>query len=730
MLRSRSLALFALPLSLVLGACSGAEGRGSGVQGPPENQGPPTSPPGDPPTGQRWTPVGIDTGCGREGMAYVLVDEVCGAPYSASYMNAFLAPMFRDGALSGDLMYAVDASHLWVLDVTDDNQVAREGLLTGIGQPIAMKQRGSDLLIAAGDEGLVIVDVAEPYAPVRRASVPLAGPALDVHVDGSKAYVAAGDAGVAVIELDGAEPVHEKTLAVAGFAAGVLVEGGLAYVAACDDFSIIDVATGQQRGHTWLADAYQGEFLVAPAKDVELVGTTAFVAAGRFGAVAIDVSDPEAPAVGGNCTVVDDQAFYASGVRADGGQLFVAGGEWGVMPVSPELECKSFVAPALPELPQEPAEGEEVDCTTEPPWKVQPWQDVWAPPPPAQDPIQVLPVNGKVYAFGDARRNGIRAVDVRDAASIGSLLGRYDEPRLYTQLVAKGDRVLALGKKGGVFVRDPDAHLVADGTAPAEIVDGATGAFLDDGRWAFLTHDRRLVYEGGLAPIDLPGDVSTQSLAAWGPGVAFSHSGGVSTFDLDLGYDYDLLEQPTVEEVPSVLALHTTPGFSPDLYMASPLSTQAQAPVSGQLLPPHGLFDDSDVLDAALWRKAQPRHLLVGTPFGLVELASVGDTAGLVVHRQSGLQKLMLPPALYVAATAEDADLYLVSMDRGRYRSQLLVVKLTDAGPVLSVVESFTGVATGVAVSGDRLFVADSDTGIRVYARTALGLSLLDTVTP
>jgi hypothetical protein len=729
MLRSRSLALFALPLSLVLGAC-GADGRSAGVQGPPDNQGPPGAPPGDPPTGQRWTPVGIDTGCGREGLAYVLVDEVCGASYSATYMNAFLAPMFRDGALAGNLMYAVDASHLWVLDVTDDNQVAREGLLTGIGQPVAMKQRGTELVIAAGDEGLVLVDVAEPYAPVRRASVALDGPALDVHVDGSKAYVATGDAGIAVIELDGAEPVLEKTLAVSGFAAGVLVEGGLAYVAACDDFSIVDVATGQLRGHTWLADAYQGEFLVAPAKDVELVGTTAFVAAGRFGAVSIDVSDPTGPVIEGNCTIEDDQAFYASGVRADGGSLFVAGGEWGVLPVSPALECKSFVAPTLPELPQEPEPGEEVDCTTEPPWKVQPWQDVWAPPPPAQDPIQVLPVNGKVYAFGDARRNGIRAVDVRDAASIGSLLGRYDEPRLYTQLVAKGDRVLALGKKGGVFVRDADALLVSDGSAPAEIVDGATGTFLDDGRWAFLTNDQRLVYEGGFAPASLPSDVSTQSLAPFGPGVAFARPSGVSTFDVDLGYDYELAAVTGVAEVPSVLAARSVDGVQTDLYVASPVTTRVQATLSGEVFEPHGLFDDSDVLDAALWRKAQPRHLLLETSRGLVEVASVGDTAGLVVHSASGLQKLTLPPALYVTVASEGDDLYLVTMDRGRYRSQLVTVKLGDAGPVLSVVESFTGIATGVAVSGDRLYVADSDTGIRVYARTALGTTLLDTVTP
>ncbi|MEJ7732030.1 MAG: hypothetical protein WKG00_22820 [Polyangiaceae bacterium] len=118
-----------------------------------------------------------------------------------------------------------------------------------------------------------------------------------------------------------------RTLVVPGFAAAVSTKVGKAVVAACDNVAVVDVERGALVGQTWVGNARQGGVLVAPAKDVELVGDVTFVAAGRFGAVAIDLADPCAPAVIDNCTLPDDPAFYASGVRAQAGSLYVAGGE-------------------------------------------------------------------------------------------------------------------------------------------------------------------------------------------------------------------------------------------------------------------------------------------------------------------------------------------------------------------------------------------------------------------
>ena len=124
--------------------------------------------------------------------------------------------------------------------------------------------------------------------------------------------------------------------------------GRYAYVAACTTFAVVDLESGAVVGSTWLPKAKQGKRLVAPAKDVEIVGATAYVAAGRAGAVAIDVSDPKAPKIRGNCTH-PEESFWASGVRAEGGKVYVAGGEWGVDTVlDSKSSCGTSVDPPPP----------------------------------------------------------------------------------------------------------------------------------------------------------------------------------------------------------------------------------------------------------------------------------------------------------------------------------------------------------------------------------------------
>jgi hypothetical protein len=92
------------------------------------------------------------------------------------------------------------------------------------------------------------------------------------------------------------------------------------------------------------------------------------------------------------------------------------------------------------------------------------------------------------------------------------------------------------------------------------------------------------------------------------------------------------------------------------------------------------------------------------------------------------VQSIALPPGTYVGATSQGDRLYLATADRGRYRSQLISVLLTTSGPVLASVEGFTGVASGVAVDGTRLYVGDADRGIRVYNSSPATPALLAVV--
>lgn len=694
---------------MLLGGCDPQGFEPSDVGDAPEDPGPPM-PPGTPPSGQKWMEIDVDN-CGRDGVAWVLIDEVCGAPDDPAYLDYFRAPMFRDGARIGEHLFVVDATHLWVLEVDSDElstkSPVRVAMTTGLGEPLAVGQLDGRLFVAAGSRGLLELDVDDPLAPKVVSELDLPGPALDVFVENDRAWVALGEAGIASIDLSGSPRLLEVT-AVPGFAAGVQARDELAYVASCDGLSVVDLTAGEPLGQTWIEQAYEKGFLVAPAKDVALVDDVAFVAAGRYGAVAIDVSDPAEPELLGHCTIDDDPRFYASGVRAQGDTLYVAGGEWGVLPIDvsdPRSACTAQSPPMLPELPEPDSD----ECTTELPWEVVPWVDVFVPPPPAKDPVQTLPDGERLYAFGDARRIGVRAVDVRDTTrDTLPLLSRYQEPRLVSSISAKAGRVLVTGDAGGLFLRDELELLIPSSEGPA--TEGTiVGGLLDDGRWVVATRDGELLIEDG-EPTTLSISTWSGGLAVEGSTVALPSPEGLTIFDLEQGQQTQL-ESGARAELPAAITSHAGAWAiaSPEWTRAAYLDAKEV-----QWVAPHDVFELDDVLDIGQWRLGLPRRVLASSERGLVEVASLGHRAGLVVHGDTP-SAIPLPPGTYVDAVSQGEALYLVSANQATFRSQLMTVSLSGGKLKLESVQAFTGLAAGVAVDGDRLYVADANVGVRVY---------------
>ena len=468
------------------GGCGGGFSGdiGSNVRDAPIDDDPRSGKPGEPaPTGQQWKPVETDEGCGRMGLKWILVDEVCDEGEGNDDPATLHAPMFRDGAMVNGHLFAIDATHLWAIDLANVEQgtsaLERASLLTGLGTPLAADKRGSEIVLAAGSAGLVLVDAAQPEAPRRSRSLELTGKAYDVQVGGDKAYVALGRAGIAEVDLATAQPSVTRSWPIAGFSAGIAARGSHAFVAACTTFKVVDLATGKVLSEAWLPGA--GKNVSSPAKKVTLVGDVAFVAAGRAGAVAIDVADPLKPSVIGSCTVPDNPAFYASGVRSSGDKLYVAGGEWGVLPVdaaNPSSACPTLKLQAPP--PEEP----DLSCSAKPPWEVVPWETIWAPPPPGKDPVQTLPVGDRLYAFGDARRIGVRAVDVRDG---------------FVRAVAAAVRVL-------VLTCDVEAVVVGGGVAGvgAPLLDTLRAELATEARTSPFLASLALADRVHLAPQDVP----------------------------------------------------------------------------------------------------------------------------------------------------------------------------------------------------------------------------------
>lgn len=675
----------------------------------------PSPPAQSAPTGERWEGREVTDACGRSTLAWVLVDEICGGTTAGDYLSSLRTPMFRDGALVGSMLYTTDATHLWVLDAADPTRITRQQLVSGFGEPIAMQAQGQQLLLASGADGVVVADVSDPASPKRTTSLALPGPALDIHLSGSIACVAMGAAGLGVLDVSASQPKLLFTVPVPGFAAAVACRDGMAYVAACQTLAAVDLAQRKVVGQTWLGDAVQDDILVAPAKDVELAGGYAFVAAGRYGAVSVDVRDPANPVVRGNCTNVSDLSFYANGVRAWDNTLYVAAGEWGVLPLDvtdPSLTCIYPVQPELPSL----LPSSDAECTSTPPWELQPWEDLWAPPPPSRDPIQVLPTADVVYAFGDARRLGVRAVDARDAKDPGGLLGRYDEPRNVLGVAARDGRVLVLGPGGGIFQRDDDALLIPAGSLPEDVQrESRFGAFLADGRVAVLAVDgnekNRLWVEGSEA-LALDGTPPAQSLVADGLSLVIAGWQGPVVIDAS-GAALLAAEQPFGDTTHLPAVASAGPG---ETWFAAPEWPRTRVLAGGMLsdLEPHGVFDDDQILDGGRWLTAQPRRLLVPTQRGLVELASLGTDAAVAWHGGS-LHTLPLPAATYVAGASAGDLVFLASVDRGLWRSDLLAIRLNDTGLELSSVLSFAGVAMGLAIDGDVLYVADADKGIHMF---------------
>ena len=672
-------------------------------------------PSGAAPTGQGWKAEETEEGCGRSGLRWVLVDETCGDG-EGSDPSMLEAPMFRDGALIGDRLFAVDATHLWGLDLSVPDRIARTSLLTGIGQPLAIQAQSNRLYVAAGADGLVVVDAADPAHPSRQSSLTLPAPAFDVELRSGVAYVAMGHSGVAAVDISGAVPTLVKTIATSGHAAGVTTDADNVYVAACTSFSIHDRTTGALRGSVPFPKV--GERLLTPAKDVAVVGNVAFVAAGAQGAVAIDVSNPASPSVIGHCAV-KEEGFYASGVRAEGSALFIAAGEWGVLRVdvsNPQAACTQPLAKLSPPKPDN-------DCSKKPPWQLVPWQEVWSPPPPGRDPIQVLPAGNRLYAFGDARRIGVRAVEVRASADLAKV-SRYDEPRTVLGIAASGSKVVVIGPRGGVFAADPQSLLVRTATAGDEVLlDASAVTTLSDGRYVALSSGKVFV-EGATHAVTF----AATAIAARGLEVVVTKDTVVERYATD---GTRSASAPLDAEAALPLSIAAS---ADSVFYAAPewvAATGRAVTTSGFGLPgsvPHTIFDLEDSLDIDLWRIRVPRRHLAVSSGLLVELAALGTQAGIAVHHADGtIAKVALPALTYAGLASDATHAYAIGIDRGLYKSYLVTVDLSGAPKVVSV-EVFTGAASGVATANNRVYVADADGAVRIYGVAGANVSPLGVV--
>jgi hypothetical protein len=720
--RATALCLSSLCLPLVLEACGGGGGDDTFFAAPDDDRVAGDNV-GETPTGQRFVDVLVEDACGRTRIASILTDEICGVDATAPAPEMIHASMLRDGVIDDDTIYAVDGTRLWVYERHQGLTGTMRSPIGGIGRAVSLANGPADSLVVASlDSGLVVVDKSDQMYPVISSQLALPGLALDVFMlDDGRAVIALGEAGVGIVDLTG-EPTLTARYEVPGLASQVTVVDGHIYVAACSALHILDLATGEIKGTTWISLAYDGDILVAPAKDVAVQGGLAAVAAGRFGAVIVDVSDVTAPTVLGFCTRGEDLDFYASGVKWKNDRVFVAGGEWGVLEVDP-LTCEMGAMPAFFNMPA----IDEVTCADEPPWEILsqvswvPWSFrfafLWAAPPLGRDPIQVLVADDEVLAFGDARRVGVRSVDIFDIRDDAfAKVGRIEEPFALDGVRGDGGRLLFGGARGGNFVLGDDDVLTRVAFAP--MTQLLPVGFIGDDPVYLDRENQVLVGDAILTPFTTP--IARDTIAVTGTAIIASTDHSLTTFEVATSH-LTQTSFPSPAILPPALALHDdgTPVF------AAPEWNSARSG-DGVTLAPHGAFGDDEIMDLGRWAGGTPTRRLVVHASRVFELASFAGRTRLVRHGADSVS-VELVPRRYVGVFPHDenSDLVtLVAADRARYMSQVVTYDLSTTPPIELSSESFAGVAVGVVRAPSRLVVPVQNGQIRIYDTTTAVPSL------
>lgn len=698
-----SLTPLLLPLALpLLAACGGADlgGATSGDYTPP-----PTGGPGTPaPTGQKWDGQPSKDKCGRNGWTFRLVDEICGGTGSPGYLDTLRTPMTRDGTIVGKHLFAVDATHLWViaLDGTELREVAR---VAGLGQPLSIAQHAGRLVLASGATGLVVVDPADPTEPAVLSVLPLPGPALDVAVEGDRAIVAMGAAGFAVVAL-GDPPSIAFVRDTPGFAAGATLKDGVAYVADCAALGVFDGKDGTLWSYASL-DQTSGTGVDIPYRDVEVRDGTAYVAAGRWGVVRFDVSNPVLLGKAKHCRI-DAPNFYASGVRSSEAGVYLAGGEWGI--TRADGGCTGGGATNTPPMPLPTDAGTPElgsGCPTVAPWDVVVWAASTPVPSPNKDPVQVLVTPDRVYAFGEATRLGFRAIDERDPAL--TLLRRWEEPLWATSVAARAGRVFVAGRRAALFDVGADGALTKHETTFPDAVSLATAAgLLPDGRWAFVA-GTALWVEGVATPFMLPRPVYGFGVAETSDGLVFAGAAGLVRLSVAAGGAPTLMPVPlATTKLPAAVA-----AAGGTLYMGAPewdhTLRWAKMPAD---MPPHGVFTAAQAADTAYWVAGLPRRVLMTAGQDLVEVAMLADRAGIVAPgRFEGV--LPFPREEVVGGVASETRAYVLATDRKGYTTRLHTIRLDP--PAIVAAETWLGQGMGIARSEGRIYVADANGTLRVF---------------
>jgi len=193
------------------------------------------------------------------------------------------------------------------------------GTYPTVGQTISTAVWGTRAFATHVNDGIFILDISDPTNPAQIGAVSIPNPTAITAV-GDDVYV--GDpTGLYLVDAATATVVMTLATPPNHLLSGVAVADGLVYYTDNDNGDPCD-GCGLHISDT----AFTGELGYVPIGDnpreVAVVGSYAYVAAGLDGLVVVDVSNPSAPTIVSSTPL----AGWAGAIAVDGGRAYVAAG--------------------------------------------------------------------------------------------------------------------------------------------------------------------------------------------------------------------------------------------------------------------------------------------------------------------------------------------------------------------------------------------------------------------
>ncbi len=205
-----------------------------------------------------------------------------------------------------------------VIDLNPVTAPAEVARIDAPGASTGVAFLDDDTLVTAGSGRLRLHDVSNPAAPSVTASIDLSTTSYpqDIEIVGDLAILVSRFDQITVVDLS--DPAHPAEIGSvpANNARRIDVSGNYVYVAATDRIEVVDITIPS-------APNIHGAGYDMEARDVVIIGDTAFVASRNDGLQCLDISLPDAPTLIGS--LVNDFDAFAVGTWGDqvgvGGRL-------------------------------------------------------------------------------------------------------------------------------------------------------------------------------------------------------------------------------------------------------------------------------------------------------------------------------------------------------------------------------------------------------------------------